>query len=171
MPEILQILTDQARAVRLAIKSGRRILHQVALLALVLGTAVGLTAVQAREARPLAQDAALEARVMAIAQDLRCLVCQNETLAASHAGLAIDLRNQIRERLAAGQSSTQVIDFLVDRYGDFILYRPPFQPNTWVLWVGPFVLLALALAVMARVIRQRRSVEPGTGALEEEGLS
>jgi len=139
---------------------------------LVLACGLNLSLAAGREARPLAEDPALEARVMEIAEDLRCLVCQNETLAASHAGLAVDLRAQIRERLAAGEDRAQIIDFMVARYGDFILYRPPFQPNTWVLWVGPFVLLALALAIMARVIRQRR--EQGTGdeaSFDEEAPS
>lgn len=122
----------------------------------LLALGIGLATAAGREARPLAADPALEARVMEIAQELRCLVCQNETIADSQAGLAVDLRGQIRERLAAGDDRAQIIDFLVARYGDFILYRPPFQPNTWVLWTGPFILLFLALAVMARVIRQRR---------------
>ncbi|TEA78984.1 cytochrome c-type biogenesis protein [Allopusillimonas ginsengisoli] len=137
-------------------------------LMLSLALFVGLSAALAREARPLVDDPALEARVMELADDLRCLVCQNETLAASHAELAIDLRNQIRERLAAGDSREHVIDFLVARYGDFILYRPPFQPNTWALWVGPFVLLILALWVMARVIWQRRAIDSEVRLLSEK---
>ncbi len=136
---------------------------------LLLALGVGLVAAAGREARPLAADPALEARVMEIAQELRCLVCQNETIADSQAGLAVDLRGQIRERLAAGDDRAQIIDFLVSRYGDFILYRPPFQPNTWVLWMGPFILLALALAIMARVIRQRRMQgAEDDGVLDEE---
>src|SRR3546814_4780005 len=82
---------------------------------------------------------------MDIAGELRCLVCQNETIAASHADLAVDLREQIRHRLAQGQSREQVVGFMVRRYGDFVLYRPPFKPVTWLLWLGPFVLLIAAL--------------------------
>lgn len=122
----------------------------------------------AKEARPLSDDPELEARVMQIAEDLRCLVCQNETLAASHAGLAVDLRTQIREQLAAGRNAEQVVEFMVARYGDFILYRPPFQPSTWLLWVGPFGLLVVALWVMSYVIRQRRLVGDGLASEDEE---
>lgn len=139
---------------------------------LILACSLNLSLATGREARPLAEDPALEARVMEIAEDLRCLVCQNETLAASHAGLAVDLRGQIRERLAAGEGRAQIIDFLVARYGDFILYRPPFQPNTWVLWIGPFVLLVLALGIMARVVRQRRMQgAEGEAPFDEEASS
>lgn len=122
----------------------------------------------AREARPLADDPELEVRVMEIAEDLRCLVCQNETLAASHAGLAVDLRGQIREQLAAGRSADQIVEYMVARYGDFILYRPPFQPSTWLLWIGPFGLLAGALWVMSRVIRQRRFAGGEVASEDEE---
>jgi len=110
----------------------------------------------AREAPPLAADPALEARVMHIAEELRCLVCQNESLAASQADLAVDLRKQIRQKLQQGQSRAQIIDFLVQRYGDFVLYRPPLKPRNWLLWAGPFVLLALALGVLVVNIRKRR---------------
>ena len=111
----------------------------------------------AKEATPLAADPALEARVMVIAEELRCLVCQNETIAASHADLAVDLRKQIRQKLTQGQSNQQILDFMVERYGDFVLYRPPLKTTTVLLWVGPFALLALALAVLAVNIRRRRS--------------
>ena len=110
----------------------------------------------ARDAAPLADDPVLEARVMAIAEELRCLVCQNETLAASHADLAVDLRRQIRIKLAQGQSQPQILDFMVQRYGDFVLYRPPLKASTILLWAGPFVLLLLAGAAMATSIRRRR---------------
>ncbi len=110
----------------------------------------------AREAAPIADDPALEARVMAIAEELRCLVCQNETIAASHAGLAVDLRAQIRERLAAGESAEQIRSFMVERYGNFVLYRPPLEPATWPLWIGPFVLLLAGLGVFAWLVQRRR---------------
>ena len=108
------------------------------------------------EAPPLAADPVLEARVMLIAEELRCLVCQNETIAASQADLAVDLRKQIRIKLSQGQSQQQILDFMVDRYGDFVLYRPPLKTSTVLLWAGPFALLSVAVAVMALNIRRRR---------------
>lgn len=112
--------------------------------------------VAAREATPMASDPALEARVMVIAEELRCLVCQNETIAASHADLAVDLRAQIRSKLAQGQTNQQILDFMVERYGDFVLYRPPLKPLTLLLWVGPFALLLLAAGVLALNVRRLR---------------
>ncbi|MCU0763030.1 MAG: cytochrome c-type biogenesis protein CcmH [Hydrogenophaga sp.] len=106
-------------------------------------------------ATPAAADPALEARVMAIAEELRCLVCQNETIAASHAELAIDLRQQIREQLGEGRDQAQILDFMKQRYGDFVLYRPPLQASTAMLWVGPFALLLLACGVLLHHIRRR----------------
>lgn len=122
----------------------------------------------AKEATPLAADPALEARVMVIAEELRCLVCQNETIAASHADLAVDLRKQIRLKLTQGQSNQQILDFMVERYGDFVLYRPPLKTTTVLLWVGPFALLALALAVLAANIRRRRSAAQPTALTADE---
>jgi cytochrome c-type biogenesis protein CcmH len=107
-------------------------------------------------AAPLAADPALEARVMDIANELRCLVCQNETIAASHADLAVDLRKQIRVKLAEGQSERQILDFMVARYGEFVLYRPPLKASTVLLWAGPFALLLVAGFVLAVNIRRRR---------------
>ena len=88
----------------------------------------------------------LEKRVMALAEELRCLVCQNQTLADSHAALAIDLKNRIRELLREGKTEREVLDFMVQRYGDFVLYRPPLRATTALLWAGPFILLALGVA-------------------------
>ena len=111
---------------------------------------------QAKEALPLDADPALEARVMSVAEELRCLVCQNETLAASQADLAVDLRKQIRAQLKEGRTQVQIIDFMVQRYGEFVRYRPPFNPTTALLWAGPFVLLVLAAFVLLTNIRRRR---------------
>ena len=108
----------------------------IAFLALVLAT--GLLSAQ--------DDPALERRVTALAEELRCLVCQNQTLADSHAPLAVDLKNRIRELLRAGSNDREVLDFMVARYGDFVLYRPPLRGSTALLWAGPFILLALGLA-------------------------
>lgn len=125
---------------------------------LVIALLAGSSAT-AREAEPLAEDPALEARVIAIAEELRCLVCQNETIAASHADLAVDLRKQIRSKLRQGQSQQQILDFMVERYGDFVLYRPPLKAGTVLLWGGPFVLLVVAGTLMTRSIRRRRRAE------------
>ena len=103
---------------------------------------------------------------MSLAHELRCLVCQNQTLADSNAPLAVDLRNQIREQLAAGKSERDVIDFMVARYGDFVLYRPPFKASTFVLWVGPFVILLLGLAFLVRRLVKRRVPEPALSDAE-----
>ena len=120
-------------------------------LALCLGFGV-----QAKVAPNLSADPALEARMMVIAEELRCLVCQNETIAASHADLAIDLKNQIRIKLTQGQSQKQILDFMVERYGDFVLYRPPLKTTTVLLWLGPFVLLGMAVLMLVMTVRQRR---------------
>ncbi|RYZ01327.1 MAG: cytochrome c-type biogenesis protein CcmH [Comamonadaceae bacterium] len=99
----------------------------------------------AAEAPPMAADPAMEARVMAIAHELRCLVCQNETLAASHSALAVDLRRQIETQLRQGATPSQIRSHMVDRYGQFVLYRPPLTAVTALLWIGPFALLAGAV--------------------------
>ncbi len=132
------------------------------LLVCVLGP--GGVAAQApvdSRAAPLSADPALEARVLKIAGELRCLVCQNETIAASHADLAKDLRQQIREQLNQGRTQSQILEFMSQRYGDFVLYRPPLKFSTVLLWVGPFVLLLVAAGVLLMHIRRR---DPLTGA-------
>ena len=105
-----------------------------------------------------ADDAALDKRVMELAAELRCLVCQNQSLAESNAGLAVDLRNQIRAQLARGASEREVLDFMVARYGDFVLYRPPLKASTFLLWFGPFVLLIAGIYVLIRRIRRQRTM-------------
>ena len=106
-------------------------------------------------AQPPAPDALLERRVRAIAEELRCLVCQNQTIADSNADLAIDLRTQIREKLAAGMSEAAIKDYMVQRYGDFVLYRPPVKATTLVLWFGPALLLCLGVVVLWRFLAHR----------------
>ena len=108
----------------------------------------------------LSQDEDIDKRVAALAVELRCLVCQNQTLADSNAPLAVDLRNQIREQLEAGKSEQDVVDFLVARYGDFVLYRPPLKASTAALWAGPFVILAFGAWLLIRRIRRRPAAEP-----------
>ncbi|MBI1907624.1 MAG: cytochrome c-type biogenesis protein CcmH [Rhodocyclales bacterium] len=106
-------------------------------------------------ASPAAADPVLEARVQDLSYKLRCLVCQNESIAESRAPLAEDLRNQVREQLAAGKSEAEIIDFLVSRYGDFVLYQPPFKPITLVLWLGPLVLLLSGAGWLVYRLRSR----------------
>jgi cytochrome c-type biogenesis protein CcmH len=103
------------------------------------------------------QDSEIDRRAAALANELRCLVCQNQTLADSNAPLAVDLRNQIREQLKGGASEREVIDFMVARYGDFVLYRPPLKASTVALWTGPFVILVLGLAFLWRSVARRRA--------------
>jgi len=128
-----------------------------------VGKALGLAfllllggAAWAKEAAPAAADPALELRVMAIAAELRCLVCQNQTIADSDADLAKDLRNQIREKLQQGQSQRDIIDYMIARYGDFVLWRPPFKLTTLLLWLGPVLLVLAGLIVLFyRLARER----------------
>jgi cytochrome c-type biogenesis protein CcmH len=105
-------------------------------------------------------DDALDRRVMSLAHELRCLVCQNQTLADSNAPLAVDLRNQIREQMAAGRSDQDVIGFMVERYGDFVLYRPPLKASTILLWTGPFLFLVFGFFMLFRFLRSRHVAAP-----------
>jgi len=116
--------------------------------------------VLAKEAAPVAENPVLEKRAMALAEELRCLVCQNQSLADSHAELAIDLKNQIREKMKAGMDEKQIVDYMVARYGDFVLYRPPVKATTLPLWIGPFVVLIAALAGLFYYLRRRRTAAP-----------
>lgn len=110
-----------------------------------------------REAASLAEDPVVEARLVHISQELRCLVCQNESLASSRAELADDLRREVRDLIRSDKSDQEIKDFLVSRYGDFVLYRPEVKPLTWVLWFGPFVVLLMAGIFLLAYLRQRRS--------------
>src|SRR6476660_40694 len=105
-------------------------------------------------------DPVIENRLMNLSKELRCLVCQNETLADSQAGLAEDLRREIREQMKAGKSDKEIISFLTQRYGQFILYRPQVTPTTYLLWFGPFVILIAGFFILFRYIRQRRDLIP-----------
>lgn len=99
----------------------------------------------------------LDKRAAALEEELRCLVCQNQTIADSHAGLAADLRREVREQLAQGKSEQEVLDFMVQRYGDFVLYRPPVKSTTWLLWFGPFLLLAAGALLLLSRLRAAKS--------------
>ena len=124
----------------------------------------------AKEAQPSAADPVLEARVMKLAKELRCLQCQNETLAESRADLAEDLRSKIREQMREGKTDQEIIAYLTDRYGKFILYNPPVDPTTYLLWFGPFVVLLAGLFVLFRYLKQRRDqiVEQPLSSAEHE---
>jgi cytochrome c-type biogenesis protein CcmH len=143
----------------------RPILPLLLLAALLLSLLGGLA--QAVEPGEMLSDPALEARARAISRDIRCLVCQNESIDDSQADLAHDLRVLIRERLLAGDSDSQVRDFLVARYGDFVLLNPPLKPKTYLLWFGPAAIFIAALLVIAVYFRRRRH-ETAPAALSAE---
>lgn len=135
-------------------------------LALLLALQFALPA-HANEAPPLAQDPVVEKRMVAISAELRCLVCQNESLAGSRADLAMDLKREIRSQIQAGKSDAEIMDFMVSRYGDYVRYRPPFNPLTWLLWLGPFVLLIGALVVLVRMARHSQSSHTAAPVLDD----
>ena len=110
------------------------------------------------EAKPLGNDPAVEARLKALSQELRCLVCQNQTLADSAAPLAEDLRQEIREKITEGMSDKEITDYLVARYGNFVRYRPPVESQTLLLWVGPSLLLIAGFAGLWLTLRRRNSL-------------
>ncbi len=128
------------------------------MFAMALALSCGL--LQANEAAPASEDPVIEARMVKIAEELRCLVCQNQTIASSNAGLAVDLRNQVREMLRRGDSDQQIIDYMTARYGDFVLYRPPLKGTTALLWFGPGVLPVGGLTVLFLVLRRRSRMDP-----------
>ena len=152
MPEPL-FMRWTAPGRRLAMLVAVQVAVKVAML-----VALGCLALPGRaaDAPPAAANPEIEARMMAIAAELRCLVCQNQTIADSHSGLAEDLRQQIREMMAKGQSERQILDYMTERYGDFVLYRPPFKATTALLWVGPALLMVGALGALFVVLRRRQ---------------
>ena len=127
---------------------------------LVLGLSLSVLA-HADTAEPVAADPALEQRVLKLSEKLRCLVCQNQSIAESNADLALDLRGQVREQLGAGKSEDEVVDYMVARYGDFVLYEPPMKLSTLLLWVGPATLAVLGIGfLLRRLARRNRSESP-----------
>jgi cytochrome c-type biogenesis protein CcmH len=127
---------------------------------LVISLILALSApvVRADQAQPLGEDPEVEKRLTKLSHELRCLVCQNETLAESRADLAEDLRREIRAQIKAGKSDKEIIDFLTQRYGEFVLYRPVVTPKTYLLWFGPFVLLLAGLTLLFRYVKTRRDM-------------
>jgi len=104
----------------------------------------------------------IEQRLISISEEMRCLVCQNESLAGSRSELANDLRREIRTLIQEGKSDDQIRSFMVERYGDFVLYRPPVKPITWLLWIGPFVILIIGIAILLGYLRRRNQGIPST---------
>jgi cytochrome c-type biogenesis protein CcmH len=130
----------------------------VRLAALLAAAAVAFSApLHAKDAPPTGRDPVAQARAVNLANELRCLVCQNQSIAESNAELAVDLRRQIDEQIGAGKTDREILDFMVARYGDFVLYRPPVRASTLLLWGGPLVLLLIGVAVAWRVLRSRRA--------------
>jgi cytochrome c-type biogenesis protein CcmH len=121
----------------------------------------------AKDAAPTENDPVAAARAVHLANELRCLVCQNQSIAESNAELAVDLRRQIREQIAAGRSDGEIVDFMVNRYGDFVLYRPPFKPGTLLLWLGPLLLVLAGFWTLARAVRARRRAQAPSLTAEE----
>jgi cytochrome c-type biogenesis protein CcmH/NrfF len=142
---------------------------RIAALLLALVALAGFGPVSAREAPPAADDPAIEARMKKMAAELRCLVCQNQSLADSNADLAVDLRNQVREQMLAGRSDVQIRDWLTERYGDFVLYRPPLRSRTVLLWLGPLLLLVVGVAALGLTLRRRRQRSAAALTEEERG--
>ena len=138
-------------------------------LAFVLA-AVFTLPLAAKEAVPAVADPALEARVQRVAAELRCLVCQNQTIADSTSDLASDLRREVREQLRRGVSDEQVVQYMTDRYGDFVRYRPPFKASTVLLWIGPALLLAVGLGALALVLRRRSKLAPEAFEADEDDV-
>jgi cytochrome c-type biogenesis protein CcmH len=131
----------------------RRRLHAAAWCALLAAAAGGALAA---DAVPTIADPVTSRREVDLAAQLRCLVCQNQSIAESNADLAVDLRKQLREQIAAGRSDAQIIEYMTARYGDFVLYRPPFKATTALLWFGPLLLLGVGALVAVRLVRARR---------------
>jgi cytochrome c-type biogenesis protein CcmH len=124
-------------------------------LAAMLLSCLPLTSMAAAE--PTQLDPVAARRLVDLSAQLRCLVCQNQSIAESNAELAVDLRNQINEQIKAGRSDAEIVDYMVTRYGDFVLYRPPFKATTALLWVGPLALLLVAVAFFYRTLKSRRA--------------
>ena len=124
--------------------------------------------VWSKDAVPLADDPVTEQRLITISEEMRCLVCQNESLAGSRSDLANDLRREIRILIHEGKTDEQIRNFMVERYGDFVLYRPPVKPITWLLWIGPFVILLAGIIGLMIYLRRRNQSVPSTALSAED---
>lgn len=164
-PEAASPLTPRGAplaAWRSQIRGGRWTKPTHMLHALLLGFLLALAPLWSvsKEAAPAVEDPVLEAKLMDIAVELRCLVCQNQTIADSNADLAVDLRNQVRQMLKDGKSQREILDYMTARYGDFVLYRPPVKGTTLLLWFGPVLALLAGIAVLVLVLRRRSRLPP-----------
>ena len=140
-------------------------------LLLILSTIVLACATNttfAKDAAPLADDPVTEQRLITISEEMRCLVCQNESLAGSRSDLANDLRREIRILIVEGKTDEQIRNFMVERYGDFVLYRPPVKPITWLLWIGPFVILLAGIIGLMVYLRRRNQSMPSAALSAED---
>ena len=137
---------------------------------LALLAQLGTNAALAKEATPLAEDPVVEQRLIDISEEMRCLVCQNESLAASRADLALDLRRELRILIKEGKTDAEIKDYMVTRYGDFVLYRPQVKPLTWVLWGGPFLLMIGGVIALIMFLRRRRGEVASNVLSQEESL-
>ncbi|MDY3114886.1 MAG: cytochrome c-type biogenesis protein [Sutterella sp.] len=133
----------------------RRILLPLMLGVAMISASAGVWA--AKEAAPTAFDPIAHQRVVEVSEQLRCLVCQNQSIAESNAELAVDLRNQVIEQVKAGKTNKEIVDFMVERYGDFVLYRPPFKSTTYILWLGPVALFLIGLGAFIVNLRRRKA--------------
>jgi len=123
---------------------------------------------QAKEATPMAANEEVEKTTIAISEELRCLVCQNQTIAASDAGLAQDLKRQVRTMVSEGKSKQEILDYMVQRYGDFVLYRPPVKPTTYALWGGPLILMVLGVSILLFNLKHRKKVVSASPLSDEQ---
>ena len=138
-------------------------LYAILLVLLACGGAV------AKDAAPLADDPVVEQRLIVISEEMRCLVCQNESLAGSRSDLANDLRRELRTLIKQGKTDAEIREFMVSRYGDFVLYRPPVKPSTWLLWLGPFGLMILGVVALFVYLRRRSAdIGPDNVLTDEE---
>jgi len=135
---------------------------------LAIALALAVAPAFATDAAPTEKDPVAQARAVKLSETLRCLVCQNQTIADSNAELAVDLRRQVREQIAAGKSDNEIITYMTDRYGDFVLYRPPVRATTVLLWGGPALLLAIGAFVLMRIMRERRAAPEAPPLTTEE---
>jgi cytochrome c-type biogenesis protein CcmH len=136
--------------------------------ALAMALALAVATAFASDAAPTEKDPVAQARAVKLSETLRCLVCQNQTIADSNAELAVDLRRQVREQIAAGKSDDEIITYMTDRYGDFVLYRPPVKATTVLLWGGPALLLLIGAFMLMRIMRERRAAPEAPPLTAEE---
>jgi cytochrome c-type biogenesis protein CcmH len=145
----------------------KRLLLSMAMLVSLSASFACAEAAESVDANGQLQDTGLQNRFEAITKDLRCLVCQNESIADSNADLAVDLRQQVREMLIAGKSDAAIFDFMTERYGEFVRFNPPLETKTLFIWGAPFIMLLLGVGIIYRIVRQRSRMpvddEPATG--------